>query len=721
MVLVKFRVSDFRSVDDSGWIDTQEITAMIGTNESGKTNLLLALWKLNPAHEGEIDILADAPRTKLSDIRNSPNKPTFIRAEFKLGYVEAAHVARITKAPNDQTQRVVVSRTLSGEIGVDFPDVPSDRFILRSTVESLLSAAKSEIESLSEAKATEGDMRRSILSGVEHAVSELGDQMRASDMESVISALKTVALDGAAVKSTIKPRFERLIDELESQVQQLRAPRPGEAAGVKEYILENLPSFVYYSNYGNLDSEIYLPHVIENLKRTDLGSKEQARARTLKVLFKFVKLQPDEILELGQEFEGEDGEEPTAEELEVIARNKRERSALLDSAASNLTKSFREWWRQGDYVFTFQADGNFFKVWVSDNRRPERIELEGRSAGLQWFLSFYLVFLVESSDAHKNCILLLDEPGHSLHPLAQRDLSEFFENLATKNQILYTTHSPFLVDPDHLDRVKAVFVQTDGTTAVSADLRAPLKQSPQTKSIYPVHAALGLSVSQTLMEGCDAIIVEGVSDQLYLAGIKTVLVRRGMFTPSREIIFVPAGGAKAVATAASILAGKDEELPYVLFDSDSIGKSEARKLRDGIYKATPTKVIETGGFTFEGSEVEDLLPADVIAERAARKLFRDVEDDEFDQVVRSGEPIVPQIEAYAGRLGIELSKGWKAELATEVKIKITSPNWVPTDATQNLWLSVFQGLGLAKKSEACAVALVESRDDQDKEAAATIT
>lgn len=53
--------------------------------------------------------------------------------------------------------------------------------------------------------------------------------------------------------------------------------------------------------------------------------------------------------------------------------------------------------------------------------------MEGRSTGLQWFLSFYLVFLVESQDTHSGCILLLDEPGLSLHPLAQRDLSDFFD------------------------------------------------------------------------------------------------------------------------------------------------------------------------------------------------------------------------------------------------------------------------------------------------------
>ena len=164
--------------------------------------------------------------------------------------------------------------------------------------------------------------------------------------------------------------------------------------------------------------------------------------------------------------------------------------------------------------------------------------MEGRSTGLQWFLSFYLVFLVESREAHKDAIVLLDEPGLSLHPLAQKDLSAFFENLTSTNQILYTTHSPFMVDSDHLDRVKAVYVNERGTTAVSANLRAADSNAARTNSIYPVHAALGLSVSSTLLQGCRAIIVEGPSDQYYFNAFKNYLISKGMIHPSRELVFI---------------------------------------------------------------------------------------------------------------------------------------------------------------------------------------
>ena len=230
---------------------------------------------------------------------------------------------------------------------------------------------------------------------------------------------------------------------------------------------------MYYSNYGNLDSEIYLPHVVENLARRDLGTKEAAKSRTLRVLFDFVRLNADEILELGQELEDVDAHErePTEEEIEAIAEKKKTRSILLQAAGATLTGKFREWWKQGDYHFRFEADGNHFRIWVADDRRPTEVELENRSSGLQWFLSFYLVFLVESQGEHRKAVLLLDEPGISLHPLAQRDISAFFENLSETNQLIYTSHSPFLVDADRIERARKLYVALDGTTKATPDLR----------------------------------------------------------------------------------------------------------------------------------------------------------------------------------------------------------------------------------------------------------
>ena len=214
------------------------------------------------------------------------------------------------------------------------------------------------------------------------------------------------------------------------------------------------------------------------------------------------------------------------------SRNKQERFAKIESAATYLSSQFKDWWTQGDYTFRFNADGEYFRIFVNDSERPSPIELESRSKGLQWFFSFFLVFLAESKDNHRDCILLLDEPGLNLHPNAQTDLIRFFEQLSKNNQLIYTTHLPFLVDHNSLDRVKAVYTER-GLTKASNDIS---KADKEKKAIQPVNAAIGITASQSLLIGCDIVIVEGVSDQFYLTMIKNHLVSKGKFKPKKELV-----------------------------------------------------------------------------------------------------------------------------------------------------------------------------------------
>jgi predicted ATP-dependent endonuclease of OLD family len=391
---------------------------------------------------------------------------------------------------------------------VTFPDAKPARDIPRETVAKLLTDAEEEITKGGAHKTEEG-LKNQVLAAVSGAAKALTehtvDTAKIMEIQGFLSAVNT---DNPLKTSVIVPRFQRLSQELEEQKSGLLRKHPNEVEELRELALSKIPKFVYYSNYGNLDSEIYLPYVIQNLQRKELGAKEQAKARTLKVLFEFVKLSPEEILKLGKELkEAAANQKLTQEQIAEAAERKKERSILLQSASVDLTKSFREWWKRGNYRFRFEADGDHFRIWVSDDKRPEEIELEGRSTGLQWFLSFYLVFLVERSDAHAEAILLLDEPGLSLHPLAQQDLSAFFDGLSVTNQLLYTSHSPFLMDSDRLDRARKVYVADDGTSKVTPDLSGTDGDSERRGAGYAVHAALGLTVAESLMIGCEPVIV----------------------------------------------------------------------------------------------------------------------------------------------------------------------------------------------------------------------
>jgi hypothetical protein len=689
MQLIGYRVTNFRSVDDSGWINTDSVTSLIGVNESGKTNLQIPLWKLNPAQEGEIHPNSDYPKRIFGTIRECPEDFAFIAARFSLQAGLANKLAALANVSSDVTAEVTVQRYFDGEYAINFhlfvkPRLPTE------VVTSVLAASIKQMQVIQLLK-TEEQAHPLILQKLAtlQASFGTGKASMAEELRALISSVQKLVPDSPPRSSALYPRVHALVDELEALCAVETAPIPSAVPGVKDMVLAALPKFVYYSNYGNLDSEIYLPHVVQNLTRSDLGAKEAAKARTLRVLFRFVKLEPTEILALGQDHK-DPSRQPTEPEIAAIAEKKRERSILLQSAGTDLTAKFKQWWKQGNYRFRFEADGDHFRIWVSDDRRPEEIELESRSTGLQWFLSFYLVFLVESQGgAHKSAILLLDEPGLSLHPLAQRDLAEFFNGLAATNQIVFTTHSPFLVDANRLDRVRKVYVDEDGTTRASSDLRKSSAKNAQAGAAYAVYSALNLNISESLLLGCQPVVVEGPSDQHYLTAIKVLLISQRLIAPTRELVFPPGGGTKTLRITASILTGRDDELPFTLLDGDAMGVRMLKELRTNLYSADDRKLLCTDSYAgFVGSEVEDLLPPAIVADAVDRHLRN--ADLPFAEVLKAG-PIVPQIELWAKSQSVELELGWKVEVAKRVKQSLLTKGISAVDSsTTGTWIKMFE-------------------------------
>ena len=618
MKLVRYQVENFRSVEKSGWIECDDVTTLVGINESGKTNLLLALWKLNPAREGEIDLLHDLPVSKLSTLRNDSENVKFISAEFILGEHSAGIISEKTRANCNSKTKVIISRFYDGQYLVEYPD----------------------------------------------GLPKPNDEFKNSE-------------------EFVKAEYEEILSDS---------------------IIAEMPKFVYYSNYGNLSTKIYLPNVIKWLRGDNVPGidKNEDQVRTLRVLFDFVNLDPKEILELGKDpkimaMERGSNRNINKQEIEKAENDKEERSILLQSASVKLTKSFKEWWNQGEYKFRFEADGDYFRIWVSDKNRPDEVSLELRSTGLQWFISFYLIFLVESQENHKNAILLLDEAGLTLHPLAQKDLSRFFDNLSLSNQIINTTHSPFIIDTTNIDRCRVVYMDENGFTVASSDLRQGV-DSINEKSIYAIHAAMGLSVSDILLQGCQCIIVEGVSDQYYLNAIKTFLIKEKLIAPKHEMVFVPSGGIKGIPGVVSILCSKYEDLPYVLVDSDESGRNAVKKLNSGLYKGQNNKIIEIKSITkIENSELEDIIPYKLLL-NGINRLFLEVYDESFEDIYNESSPILPQIENFAKKNSIELKSGWKVELAKSVKQQMKNKTTKNIDNIET-WKELFEKFEDKKVSE----------------------
>lgn len=581
MRLVKFKVMNFKTIDESEWITTDNITCLVGENESGKTNVLTALLKLKPADKDtKIDLISDYPRHRYTEERKIAPTKKFIEAIFKFD--------ELYKINYKTPQEPIINEETGEE--EQQPDLIE------------------EFEYVKVERYYSGDYK-------------------------VYGIINETDIDN-------EEKYKEIIEN-------------------KDNIIKMIPKFVYYASYANLSSELYLPNIINDLGRYDtLSEKAKNKAKTLKVLFDFVKLSPQEILELGQESQSK-----TDDIINKESNKKKEREIMLDSASANMTRNFKEWWKQGNYVFKFSADGAYFRIWVSDNIRPENIELENRSSGLQWFFSFYLVFVTENAGEHDNAIILLDEPGHTLHPMAQKDLAVFFNSLAEKNQLIYTTHSPFLVDPMNITRTKVVYAGEDGKTNISDNLK--IKKKVAQKSIYPINSAIGITISDTMLIGSKPIIVEGVSDQIYLTYIKRKLMKENALTFEQELVFMPVDGTKNIKPVVSIITGKEEELPIVLLDSDTAGEEKKKSLKKNLYKdEDENKLLSVKDYLHtkvEKAEIEDVMDENFIVDAVNREFHSELEDFEFDNKSKKG--IVEQIEDFAKENDIKLEEGWKVKIA----------------------------------------------------------
>ena len=304
MVLHSFRVKEFRSVQDSGWIDAEQITALIGTNESGKTNILLPLWKLNPADEGKIDLKDDLPRDKYHLYRDAKEKPVFISARYVLSKDEIMELAEISGHSSDEFSEVVVSKDFDNQLFWEFPNEKSDASHLITSARNVLSECRQTIEaSKSAVSKSEDERKKKALSILEIACKEIENHDDVSvalkavqnKLEEFNEDVKTSVVCASVLDATQKIRL--LICESTK-------PTLSNDGQVTDFLKMKMPKYVYYSNYGNLDSQIYLPQVLGNIDKQNLGVKEAAKARTLKTLFKFVDLNPKEITDLGAESTG---------------------------------------------------------------------------------------------------------------------------------------------------------------------------------------------------------------------------------------------------------------------------------------------------------------------------------------------------------------------------------------------------------------------------------
>jgi ABC-type ATPase involved in cell division len=229
----------------------------------------------------------------------------------------------------------------------------------------------------------------------------------------------------------------------------------------------------------------------------------------------------------------------------------------IENLNQSLTVNFQDFWQQSigrnnkiriqfeleHYNATFgdKAGKPYLEFWIKDE--GERLYPKQRSRGVRWFLSFYMELKASATLSDKPIVLLVDEPGVSLHARAQEDVLKVFEDIKDKIQVIYTTHSPHLVDINKLHRVLAI--QRDDINSLRSNTRIldPLRLSAATPdTLSPLQSIMGNPITA---EGFSSerlnLIVNDIGTFYMVTAVLHITGFKGKISliPSTEVSSIP--------------------------------------------------------------------------------------------------------------------------------------------------------------------------------------
>ena len=252
----------------------------------------------------------------------------------------------------------------------------------------------------------------------------------------------------------------------------------------------------------------------------------------------------------------------------------------IENLNGELTLNFQDFWRQNvgknnkikinfelahyDHTHEEKSGKPFIEFWIKDE--AERLYPKQRSRGVRWFLSFFLELKATAMDGEKkNKLLLIDEPGVSLHARAQEDVLKVFDDIKEHLQIIYSTHSPHLIDVNKLYRVIAVQrALEDDMNSETVVLNARSLKAATADTLSPVYAMMGARLNQQeIIKSFNNVVVKDLATFYFL---KAILILTGY--NKKECYFLPASGASSMPMIINILIGWGLEYIALNFGND---------------------------------------------------------------------------------------------------------------------------------------------------------
>ena len=296
----------------------------------------------------------------------------------------------------------------------------------------------------------------------------------------------------------------------------------------------------------------------------------------------------------------------------------------LEAASNGVSDELFEYWGTNENLelkFEIQHTNDNHKILnirIYNNKHRVTLPLKNRSKGFIWFFSFFVWFsYVQKIKSDCRYILLLDEPGLNLHASAQKDLLRVIdEKLAPTYQVMYTTHSPFMVESSKLNEIRTVF---DSPNKKDGSIISSALEEKDSDTLFPLQAALGYDIAQNLFIAEKNLLVEGISDLMFLSAISEELNNINREGLANGITIVPVGGMDKVATFISLLRGQELNIVCLL---DNFNDQSAKQRLETLIKSKIIKeqnIRYCGEFAELSEDVADL--EDLFAKSEYLRLF----------------------------------------------------------------------------------------------------
>ena len=587
MRLRRFRVRAFRCIHDSGYITVGDLAAFVGRNESGKTTILQALTLLNKDEMvSDLDLCDE-----LTDELKSEIKLT--EGEFDLNENEMELLEE--KFPNLSIKKIKIFRTNKNpQIQYDF-------------IDSEFSTKKDTI--FKSWKNLTDDLKNFVEIIPNHVSKQLDTEFFQSSMPidketfSVkLDTLNKTILDAASQEPQVISEWKDLYDQIMGNFDSVFVSNK-KRKELEKFILDTLhPRFVYFSDYKKILGNINLNEYLKDPTTSDVGGieylEEFDRAETVKNLLYLAEL------EIG--------------ELKNASSSPSKLIKLLSTSNKKLTARLNPSWKgEPIHVELRLNPGNIMSVIISDVHKDGTITNTGllnrRAEGFKWTFSFIVNFAAETQKAElKEAILLLDEPARNLHPTQQLGISDLLKNLTGSNQVLYATHSPFMI-----------FDYTPGNLlVVELDRKKHLSRifydywNADDATLTPILYGLSKGLVGSIIDreiGSNSrplIIVETMSDTLYLNAFDKFLQDPNISMNPLNI--VPAYNKNSVLPL-SIFYRNHGYNTFILLDNDLESKQIAVQLKDNKFLDLQIIFFEKVGELLQSIEeymmIEDYLYA----------------------------------------------------------------------------------------------------------------